>query len=129
MVGLGCQRGCSAQALRQLLEHSLQDAELCVEDISAIASIDLKRQEPGLLELVRQLELPLHFFSAEQLAVHDVQLSHRSPIAFEHTGCYGVAESAALAAASQSGRAELLICRQKTAQATFALAIARPVSR
>ncbi|MCI8211307.1 cobalamin biosynthesis protein CobE [Pseudomonas sp. S25] len=128
VVGLGCQRGCSTGALLELIERSLERQNLRIEAISALASIDLKSREPGLLELAKQLDLPLHFFTATQLSVHESQLSHRSQIAFEHTGCYGVAESAALASASQSGPAELLITRQKTPQATFALAIAQPVS-
>lgn len=123
VVGLGCQRGCSATALLELIERSLESHDLCLENISALASIDLKSREPGLLELANQLGLPLSFFSKVQLAEHEPQLSHRSHIAFEHTGCYGIAESSALALASQSGSAELLIPRQKSSQATFALAI------
>ncbi|MCQ3000862.1 cobalamin biosynthesis protein [Pseudomonas syringae] len=127
VVGLGCQRDCSAGALLELIERSLESHNLRFEDISALASIDLKSQEPGLLELANQLDLPLSFFNAEQLAVYEPQLSHRSQIAHDHTGCYGIAESSALALASQSGSTELLITRQKSSQATLALAIARPI--
>ena len=90
------------------------------------ASIDLKRDEPGLIELAEQLALPLMYFSSEQLATYQAQLSHHSDIAFERTGCYGVAESAALALAEQLAQApaKLLIPRQKYAQATLALASA-----
>ena len=65
-------------------------------------------------------------FSAEQLAAYEGRLSHKSAVAFAHTGCYGIAESAALALAEQlsPGPARLLITRKKTAQATFALACA-----
>jgi cobalt-precorrin 5A hydrolase len=64
------------------------------------------------------------FFSSEQLARYQPQLSHHSQIAFERTGCYGVAESAALALAELRAQApvKLLITRQKYAQATLALA-------
>ncbi|MET0609810.1 MAG: cobalamin biosynthesis protein [Pseudomonas caspiana] len=127
VAGLGCQRGCSAAALLELIERSLESHDLRREDISALASIDLKSQEPSLLELATELDLPLSFFRPEQLTAYESQLSHRSEIAFEHTGCYGIAESAALALASQSGVAELLITRKKSSQATFALAIARPI--
>ena len=127
VVGLGCQRGCSAAALLELIERSLENHGLRLEDISALASIDLKSQEPGLLELANQFGLPLSFFSPGNLAAHESQLSHRSHVAFKHTGCYGIAESAALALASQSGVAELQITRQKSSQATFALATARPI--
>jgi cobalt-precorrin 5A hydrolase len=124
VVGLGCQRGCPVGTLRALLDQALQAHKIELHQIKALASIDLKRDEPGLIELAAQLELPVMFFSSEQLAGYQPQLSHRSEIAFERTGCYGVAESAALALAEQlvQAPAKLLIARQKYAQATLALA-------
>jgi cobalt-precorrin 5A hydrolase len=126
VVGLGCQRGCPASTLRALLEQALQAHRIELHQIVALASIDLKRDEAGLLELAAELELPLSYFSSEQLARYQTQLSHRSQIAFERTGCYGVAESAALALASHLAQspATLLISRQKYAQATLAVACA-----
>jgi cobalt-precorrin 5A hydrolase len=124
VVGLGCQKGCPASTLRALLDQALQAHRLDLRQVKALASIDLKREEPGLLELAAQLNLPLTCFSSTELARYAKQLSHRSQIAFERTGCYGVAESAALALAEQlsNGPATLLISRQKYAQATLALA-------
>lgn len=126
VVGLGCQRGCPASTLRALLDQALQAHQIELHSIKALASIDLKREEPGLLELAAQLALPLMYFSSEQLAQYQARLSHQSQIAFERTGCYGVAESAALVLAEQLAQAPatLLISRQKYAQATFALACA-----
>ncbi|WP_457970182.1 cobalamin biosynthesis protein [Pseudomonas sp. R4-84] len=126
VVGLGCQRGCSASTLRALLEQTLLAHGIALDEIRALASIDRKRDEPGLLELAAQLSLPLTCFSAEQLAGYQAQLSHRSAIAFERTGCHGVAESAALALADQLGvsPARLRVTRQKGPQATLALAAA-----
>jgi cobalt-precorrin 5A hydrolase len=125
VVGLGCQRGCPASTLRALLDQALQAHQIGLHEITALASIDLKRDEPGLIELAEHLALPLMYFSSEQLAGYHPQLSHHSDIAFERTGCYGVAESAALALAEQLAQvpAKLLIPRQKFAQATLALAV------
>ncbi|WP_460124757.1 cobalamin biosynthesis protein [Pseudomonas sp. S2_C03] len=124
VVGLGCQRGCPVETLRALLDQVLQAHQIELRQIQALASIDLKRDEPGLIELAAQLDLPLTYFSSEQLAPYEPCLSHRSQIAFERTGCYGVAESTALALAEQltQAPATLLISRQKYAQATLALA-------
>ena len=124
VVGFGCQRGCPASTLRALLDQALQAHRIELRAIKALASIDLKRDEPGLLELATQLNLPLQYFSSAELAVYQPRLSHHSQIAFERTGCYGVAESAALALAEQliQAPAKLLISRQKYAQATLALA-------
>ncbi|ROM82652.1 cobalamin biosynthesis protein CobE [Pseudomonas brassicacearum] len=125
VVGLGCQRGCPASTLRALLDQTLLAHGIALDQVRALASIDLKRNEPGLLELTKQLMLPLTCFSAQQLAGYQDRLSHRSEIAFEHTGCYGVAESAALALADQLGTkpATLLISRQKAPSVTLALAL------
>jgi cobalt-precorrin 5A hydrolase len=124
VVGLGCQRGCPASTLRALLDQALQAHGIELRSIKALASIDLKRDEPGLQELAAQLALPLLYFSSDELAGYQSMLSHQSQIAYERTGCYGVAESAALALAEQllQAPAKLLISRQKYAQATLALA-------
>ena len=124
VVGLGCQRGCPTSTLRALLDQALQAHRNELKSIKALASIDLKRDEPGLQELAVQLALPLLYFSSEELAGYQSMLSHQSQIAYERTGCYGVAESAALALAEQllQAPAKLLISRQKYAQATLALA-------
>ncbi len=125
VVGLGCQRGCPAGTLRALLEQTLRAHGIELHQVRALASIDLKRDEPGLLELAGQLALPLTCFSARQLAGYEQRLSHRSEIAFERTGCYGIAESAALAMADQLGTmaATLLITRQTGPKSTLALAV------
>ncbi|CAI8881153.1 cobalt-precorrin 5A hydrolase [Pseudomonas chlororaphis] len=124
VVGLGCQQGCPVETLRALLDQTLSTHRIDLEQIKALASIDLKREEPGLLALAAQLGLPLTCFSSRQLTPYTPQLSHRSEIAYERTGCYGAAESAALALAEQLARgpAKLLVPRQKYAQATLALA-------
>ncbi len=126
VVGLGCQRGCSALELRQLMEDCLRECQLELKDVAALASIDGKSAEAGLLELGHGLGLTIGFFSAPELAAYEAQLSHRSDIAFERTGCYGVAESAALAMATRltGSPATLAIPRRKSPHATFALATA-----
>jgi cobalt-precorrin 5A hydrolase len=126
VIGLGCQRGCPALVLRGLIEVTLVEHQLALSDITALASIDRKSQEPGLLELAEELGLPLHFFSAEEMAAFEPQLTHRSLIAYDTTGCYGVAESAALALSTcLTGRpSRLLIQRRSSSRATFSLATA-----
>ncbi|AMB84897.1 cobalamin biosynthesis protein CobE [Pseudomonas agarici] len=123
-VGFGCRQGCSASTLQALLEQSLQVYRIDLKALKGLASINDKQHEPGLLELAQRLSLPLLFFSAAELAPYEARLSHRSDLAFERTGCHGVAESAALALAERLGPApaSLLISRQKHPLATFALA-------
>lgn len=124
VIGLGCQRGCRAAEFLALIEVSLGEHHLTLSDITALASIDFKSSEGGLLELAEQLGLPLGLFSADELNVLEPHLSHRSQTVFDHTGCYGVAESAALAMASRltGSPGKLLINRRRGLRVTFALA-------
>ncbi|MBH3421229.1 cobalamin biosynthesis protein [Pseudomonas gessardii] len=125
-VGLGCQRGCQVEALLELFGSALAEAGIDPGQVSALASIAHKRDEPGMIALAKALNLPLQCFDAQQLLDYEGRLSHRSNVAFAHTGCYGIAESAALALAEQlaNAPARLLITRKKAARATFALACA-----
>ncbi|MBC9250892.1 hypothetical protein A9179_11445 [Pseudomonas alcaligenes] len=123
IAGLGCRRGCSASELRQLLDSSLAAHGLHLADLAGLASIELKRDEPGLLELAQSLQLPLAWFSAEQLAPWQQQLSEACTHTLQVTGSAGVAEACALAQAASGGlRAVLVVSKQRSANATLALA-------
>ena len=122
-AGFGCRKGCPADALEQLLRDTLTTHGLRLAQLRGIASIDLKVDEPGLHELARRLDVPLSLFPAAQLCPFEPLLSHRSLVTYQHCGCWGVAESAALALATRArGATGLLVTRQVRAQATLALA-------
>ncbi|PTV62087.1 MULTISPECIES: cobalamin biosynthesis protein [Pseudomonas] len=122
-AGFGCRRGCPADALQRLLRQALDNQGLALADLRGIASISLKADEPGLQQLAKRLGLPLVLYHGAQLQPYEPLLSHRSAAAHQHSGCWGVAESAALALASQrQGSARLLLTRQVLGPATLALA-------
>jgi len=122
-LGMGCDRGCPLSMLLQLVDQVQAELDESV-NISALASIDLKADESALLELSSQLQLPLQTFSASQLREEEHALSEKSEIVFREVGCYGVAEAAALKAASAiTGRpAELVVLKKKNARATISVA-------
>ncbi|CAK9889130.1 MULTISPECIES: cobalamin biosynthesis protein [Pseudomonas] len=129
-LGLGCRRGCPADALSDLLTRTLLAHDLPPGAVMGLASIDLKHDEPGLHELARRLSVPLLFFSAAQLGAFEARLTHRSAVAYQHSGCFGVAESAALALAEQlCGPARVLVPRTLQADASLALACAAAFHR
>lgn len=124
VAGFGCRRGCSVEELGALLDQTLHANSLDRGQLVGIASLDRKADEPGLVRLAAQLRVPFYTFSATELLVHDPLLSHRSDTSFAHTGCYGVAESTALALAEELGASSprLLVNRQLAPGATLALA-------
>lgn len=122
-LGMGSDRGCPVSELRSLFDGVT--AELAPGTaFHALASIELKRDEPAFIAFSQQLDLPFVVYDAATLCEYEPQLSVRSPIVFRETGCYGVAEAAALCAASEAtGRpAELIITKRKNKRATIAVA-------
>ncbi len=127
-AGLGCERGCSLATLRHLLVECLQKAEIGIHHLRCISSIDVKADEAAILALADELGKPCKFFSARELQSVDSLLSTRSEYVYSTVGVYGVAESAALYSAQNitGTHPDLLLAKQKTAQATCALAVSHP---
>lgn len=125
-VGIGCRRGCSEVALRELLERTLRANAIAIEAIAGIATIDSKRDEAGLLALATNLKLPVHFFSAQELNEFSARVDAAALIVLLETGAANIAEASALALAEkQTGQpAELFIRKCKSSDCTLALAVA-----
>lgn len=127
-VGMGCERNCPRQVLDRLLQQALQQVGLAVTDIQGFASIDIKSDEVGLIELAQSFHKPFSTFDKIALATVESQLSVRSDYVYQTVGVYGVAESAALVAAARgTGQtSELIVNKIKNAQATCAIARSYP---
>ncbi|MDZ7641934.1 MAG: cobalamin biosynthesis protein [Desulfurivibrio sp.] len=151
VVGIGCNRGTPAAELAAALDELLAEQRLAHKAIRNLATIDLKRDEPGLLALAEQHGWPLTFYAAGQLnqGIMATQLpaadcllaaneqsagrekgeigrpkANYSPFSaavHRATGAGGVAEPAALLS---SGAAQLLIRKRKWQNVTLALALA-----
>jgi cobalt-precorrin 5A hydrolase/precorrin-3B C17-methyltransferase len=119
-LGVGCERGCPADEIEQLAMESLASAGLAPEAVGAVVSVELKTGEIAIHALARRLSVPARFFSAERLLDETPRLSERSAAAFRATGCWGVAEGAALAAAGPGGA--LIVTKRKSRGATCAIA-------
>ncbi|HBN8360790.1 TPA: precorrin-4 C(11)-methyltransferase [Pseudomonas aeruginosa] len=124
IAGIGCRRGCSAEHLRALLERTLGEYGRSLAELDALASIDGKRDEPGLRQLATLLERPVHFLAPAVLHDYEPRLLSPSAVALRETGCSSVAEAAALALAERlgGGRADLLGAKRSDDRASIALA-------
>lgn len=67
-LGIGCRRGISWEAVKNAAEHALAEHRIDPRAVVRIASIDVKRDEPGLLAYARHLGAETVFFPAEALA-------------------------------------------------------------
>ena len=96
-LGLGCHRGTPAATIRQAIDEALARAGATLADVEAVASIDLKADEAGLLEVARACGWTLRFYAAAELA--RVTVPNPSETVRKHTGTPSVSEAAALLAA------------------------------
>ena len=119
-LGIGCERGCSAEEIADLAHATLAAMGLAALSVAAVVSVELKLAEPGIHALAASLGVPARFFPASRLLAETERLSERSEAAFRATGCWGVAEGAALAAAGPDG--VLVVPKRKSHRATCAVA-------
>ena len=117
-VGMGCNRNTPTKELRALLESVLQKFNLAPGSIGMLASVDLKANEPGLLNLARHLNLEITFYTTNQLKQID-QVPTPSDLVKNHIGVHSVCEAAAILSAP---RGDLIVTKQKSPNVTVAIA-------
>ena len=99
ILGMGCRKGKSYEELRGFAEETLRELGLGREAVCAIASIDVKKEEPGLVSLAADLGVPLQTFSAEELEKTELEnwTFMESDRVREYVGTGNVCERAAAA--------------------------------
>ncbi|WP_129628444.1 precorrin-4 C(11)-methyltransferase [Candidatus Oscillochloris fontis] len=121
VVGMGCRRGVPRAELEAALLSGLDAAGLSRANLAALATVEQKAQEAGLIALAEGLGLRLEIVTAAQMA--HLNPSDFSPsAASEHLDLIGVAEPAALLVAG----GELLVPKQRFERCTLAVALCQP---
>jgi cobalt-precorrin 5A hydrolase/precorrin-3B C17-methyltransferase len=118
VVGVGCSVGCGADEVLALVDAALREAGVDGgERVGALATVDVKAGEPGLVEAARRRGWPVRTHTAVDL--RGVAVPTPSEVVARHIGTPSVAEAAALLT---SGAERLLLEKRRTARATCALA-------
>ncbi|SFC79358.1 precorrin-3B C(17)-methyltransferase [Streptomyces aidingensis] len=132
VVGVGASRGAPAAEVLALIRDALAAGGLSPRSVTALATVQAKAAEPGLLAAAHHLGLELVTFPAGRLA--GIEVPNPSEHPRRAVGTPSVAEAAALAAAGPGG--ELVVPKRKsappdggTAMATCAVARRRPRGR
>ncbi len=98
VLGVGCDRGTSQITLESAIDIALGKARLNREAVCALATIEQKKDEAGLLSLSSQCGWPLTFYTAQALSKVDVP--NPSEVVRQYMGTPAVAEAAAILAAN-----------------------------
>ncbi|MGW2619832.1 precorrin-3B C(17)-methyltransferase [Streptomyces sp. NPDC001500] len=110
VVGVGASRGVPVDEVLDLVEGALRDAGLSPRSLAGLATVDAKRDEPGIVEAAARLAVPVVTYPAEELAKVEVPNPSDAPLAA--VGTPSVAEASALARGG-----ELLVPKRKSARA------------
>ena len=102
-LGLGCKRNTPVEKIRMAVEQTLQAGRIRREAIVSAASIDVKRDEEGLLTYCAENELPIRFYSAEELRSVAGEFS-ASAFVSSTVGVDNVCERAAMRSAGENGK-------------------------
>jgi cobalt-precorrin 5A hydrolase len=106
------------QEIKGHLESVFEQFLLSLDSLKGIASIGLKADEAGLLELAKSMGRPLYFYEKEELnKVKEIQ--NPSAMVEKHVGVKSVCEAAAIIGA-QNGT--LVVPKQTTRNVTIAVA-------
>lgn len=98
VLGLGCDRGASRETLSEAVDKALSGAALSPLCVRNIATIDAKRDEPGLNALAGEMGVEIVTYPAERLAaVPDVP--NPSEVVMKYMGTPAVGEPAAMLSA------------------------------
>ncbi|MGW6864089.1 Rv2231c family pyridoxal phosphate-dependent protein CobC [Streptomyces sp. NPDC054904] len=119
VVGVGGRAGVSVAEVCALIEETLRGAGLTVEAVAALATVEAKTAEPGIVGAAERFGVPLVGHPAEELA--RISVPHPSGAVREAAGTGSVAEAAALA-----GGGELLVPKRRSMAATCAVATVQP---
>jgi cobalt-precorrin 5A hydrolase/cobalt-precorrin 5A hydrolase/precorrin-3B C17-methyltransferase len=129
VLGVGASRGCPPAELATLVDAALAEAGLVRADVAAVASADVKADEPAILQLAEALGVPTRFLPADVLRT--VTVPTPSAVVAAHVGTPSVSEAAALLVAAERPdgdpdptRARLLVTKRRSARATCAIAAA-----
>lgn len=98
VLGIGCRKGTGRQLIRRQVEAVMQEANLSLQAVGAIATIDMKKEEPGLVEFSKELGVELYTYTAQELSTA-AGIYTNSQFVAETTGIGNVCERAAVLAA------------------------------
>lgn len=122
ILGIGCKKGKAFEEIRRTLEEKCEiDLE---RQLLGIASIDLKKREPGLLHVSQYYHVPLTTYSAEELMEIAGDFSS-SEFVYQTTGADNICERAAVLRSGGDYRS-LIVKKVSRDGMTFALAKCKP---
>ena len=121
-IGIGCERNTSKELIANSLNNFLESNNISPHSIAGIATIDLKKDEKGILEFAEKNSLPIKFFTKEDLS--KIIVPNPSNVVQKEIGTPSVAEASCLLAAGEESKLleEKKIFKNQSGAVTIAVA-------
>ncbi len=121
-IGIGCERNTSKELIANSLNNLLESRNLSQQSIAGFATIDIKKDEKGILELSEEKNLPIKFFSKKDLST--IIVPNPSNVVQKEIGTPSVAEASCLLAAGEESKLleEKRIFKNQSGAVTIAVA-------
>ena len=102
-IGIGCKRGVSKEHIIEKLKYAMDKQNLELSAIKMAGSAWVKSDETGLLEAMKELDIPIKFFEKEEILKLEDLIEEKSEYVKKTIGVYGVSEPCAFLASSGKG--------------------------
>lgn len=99
-VGIGCRKGKDVKSIEQMVRDCLKENNISREAVKNIASIDLKKEEQGILALAEKWNIPFLTYNEKELYKAKGEFSE-SDFVKKITGVENVCERSAVLAGGQ----------------------------
>lgn len=116
VLGVGCNRGTSAEEIESVIKETLAELKFSIKSVKALCTIDLKKDEQGLLDIVMKYGWEFVTYRPEQL--NAVPIEQPSKAVYKYTGAYGVSEPAVKV---YTGVHELDLVKKKSGNVTISV--------
>ncbi len=113
-IGLGCERNTSKELIEDSLQSFLATNNLSPLSIAGFATVDLKKDEKAILEISKEKNLPIKFFTSEELSA--INTPNPSNVVLNEIGTSSVAEAACMLAAGEGSK---LLKEKKIFKSTY----------
>jgi len=100
VAGMGCHKGTPAQEILSFIQETFRQERLSLASLKALATIEAKKEEPGLRQAAASLGVDFIWFTKEEL--QKITVPHPSLQVVRHLGVASVSEAAALKAGGWS---------------------------
>lgn len=119
-LGIGCRKGISAEQIERTVTSALNEYHLNRHAVCRVCSIDLKKEETGLIEFCRLWNLDFETFSPEELMETEGEF-HASKFVSNITGVDNVCERSAV----KGSGGHLILPKYAKEQVTVAAALTK----